>query len=91
MNRSCDLARGSQKWATDLADTTDLHGLLTESIRANPSNPFDPWSIPQWVLENALVAERSRYLIVNRPCLGDGGGVSISARALPKYAEARRI
>src|SRR6266508_2658576 len=43
-----------RKWATDLTDSTELHGLLLESIRANPSNPFDPWSIPQWLLDYAL-------------------------------------
>jgi len=47
-----------RKWATDLTDSTDLHGLLLESIRANPSNPFDPWSIPQWLRDNALDASR---------------------------------
>jgi hypothetical protein len=50
-----------RKWATDLTDSTDLHGLLLESIRANPSNPFDPWSIPQWLRDNAL--GRSRTLL----------------------------
>jgi hypothetical protein len=41
------------KWTTDLTDNTDLHGFLLETIRANPSNPFDPWSIPQRLIEIA--------------------------------------
>jgi len=43
-----------RKWATDLTDSTDQHGLLLERIRANPPNPFDPWSIPKRLLDNAL-------------------------------------
>jgi hypothetical protein len=36
-------------------DRTDLHGLVLEMIHANPSNPFDPWSILQWLLKNVLM------------------------------------
>jgi hypothetical protein len=36
------------------------YGLLLQTIRANPSNPFDPWSIPQKLLDYAL-GKRGRY------------------------------